>query len=39
MEYGLICWGGVKPSELHELFLLEKKVIRHIAGEGIRENH
>ena len=38
LEYGLICWGGVKPSKLHGLFMLQKKVIRHIAGKGIREH-
>ena len=35
LEYGLICWGGVKPSKLHWLLMLQKKVIGHIAGKGI----
>ena len=36
MEYGLICWGGVKTSKLKPLYILQKKCVRNIEGVNLR---
>jgi hypothetical protein len=39
LEYGLICWGGAKSSKLKPLLILQKKCIRHIAGDHTLANY
>ena len=37
LEYGLLCWGGVKSSKLNPVHIPQKKSIRHITGKKSRE--
>ena len=36
LEYGLICWGGVKKSLLKPLFQIQKKCVRNVAAAQYR---
>ena len=35
-DYGILAWGGVKPSKLKKITKLQKKCVRNIAGRGHR---
>ena len=35
-DFGILAWGGVKPSKIHKIVQLQKKCIRNVAGKGHR---
>ena len=38
LEFGILAWGGVKPSKLDKINKLQKKCVRNVGGKGHRSH-